>query len=72
MKTIYYYDTHIMSFDEEIVKEYLFNAQKSKKWVDEHIGVINDFDDLIEYCNDNAYLVEEIEGAFGIDLNDFF
>lgn len=71
MKQIYYYDTHIMSYDEETVKEYLASMQMSKQEIDNNVNVLNDFEDLKCYCCEYGYEVKELYLNFGIDLKAF-
>ena len=72
MKPIYYYDTHIMSFNEETVKEYLSSMNLSKNNIDANVGILYTFDDLLDYCNMYGYEVREIEPSFGISLEEWF
>ena len=66
----YYYNDYISDF-EDVVKEYMANVyQMSKSQLEDELGTIYDFEELMIWCEDNGVGLEELR--YDIDLKRIF
>jgi hypothetical protein len=71
MRGIWTYGNYILSFDEDEVKEFMHEQlEMNMRDIENEIRYINDFDELIEWCNENEETLDKLEINYGISIHD--
>lgn len=73
MEKLYYYNNYIISPDEQLVKEIMHeNYEVPSSMLDDEIGKIFDFQELLDWANEYGELLEELYMNYGLEIRRLF